>query len=91
MSDEIIITYWEGDDVQHATPKNPKRPFTALTYAEWTRNGRAQWARADENKFNFGEETPCDELGDGQVRAIPDDVRETIALMIAPSLRKTGG
>ncbi len=76
MTDTIVITYWEGDDRQVA----PKTPFTKMIYAEWTRNGVEQWARADD--------TLWDAPGKGEVLGIPDDVRETLALLIAPSLRK---
>ena len=83
----IVINYWEGDDVQHAPLVSERRPFTKLAYAEWTRDGREEWAHADENKFKGGDETEGDgPLEDGEVRGIPDDVRETLALLIAPSL-----
>ncbi len=76
MTDTIVITYWEGDDRQ--VP--PKTPFTKMINAEWTRNGVEQWARADD--------TLWDAPGKGEVLGIPDDVRETLALLIAPSLSK---
>ncbi len=88
MTDTIVIEYWEGDD------NKPKRPFSAVTYVEWTRNGKSYYGHADESQFNYGEDTPegVDELlnptGHWEHRGIPDDVRETLALLIAPSLRK---
>ncbi len=80
MTGQIIITYWEGES-----------PFTKMTYAEWTRNGVPQWAHADEAKFDPLGELPEDATdgGNGEVRGIPDDVRETLALLIAPSLRRS--
>ena len=89
----IIIEYIEGDDVQHGTPK---KPFTALAYVEWSKDGKSYYAHADETKFNrFNELRVADEAfeyedsaGNWEHRGIPDDVREAIALLIAPSLRK---
>ena len=75
MTDTITITYWEGDDKQ----VGQKAPFTKITYAEWVRNGIDEWARADESLW--------DDPGAGEVCGIPDDVRETLALLIAPSLK----
>ncbi len=89
--DQIIITYWEGDDVQHTRTGKPQSPFTKMVYAEWTRNGVPQWGFADEEKFDPLAELPEDQTegANGEVRGIPDDVRETLALLIAPSLRRS--
>ena len=97
----IIIEYIEGDDVQHGTPK---KPFTALAYVEWSKDGKSYYAHADETKFNRVQHGPPkknelrvadeafeyeDSAGNWEHRGIPDDVRETLALLIAPSLRKS--
>ncbi len=73
MTDTITITYWEGDE-------SKTHPLTKLYYAEWTRNGIAEYAHADEELFTA-------DPRDNEVRGIPDDVRETLALLIAPSLK----
>ena len=83
---DIIITYWEGDETKDT-------PFTALYYAEWTKSGKSYYGHADVSSFNYGEENgDRDEQQDGagnwEHRGIPDDVRETLAYLIAPSLRK---
>ena len=80
---DIKVIYWEGND-------NKDVPFTSLYYAEWKRDGRSEWAYADDARFNYGEDTDADAIespmGSWQVRTIPDDVRETIAIIVAPSL-----
>ena len=81
----IIITYWEGDE-------GKDRPFTKIEYVEWEKDRKSYFAHADESKFNLSEDTDRDEVegprGHWEHRGIPDDVRETLALLIAPSLRK---
>jgi hypothetical protein len=86
---EIIIEYIEGDDVQ----TTPSKPFTALSYVEWRKNGRSYYAHADETSFDALNEADEDadeyedSAGNWEHRGIPDEVREHIALLIAPSLR----
>lgn len=72
----IVITYWEGDE------SLAKPAITRLVYAEWTRNGVKEHAYATQDDDPYGKE---DDAADN---VIPDDVRETLALLIAPSLRR---
>ncbi len=73
MSD-IKIMYWEGDD-SHMM----KKPFTRLTYAEWLQDGVSD-AGYGTDADNAYRNNPDDHA------LIPDDVREHIALIVAPSL-----
>ncbi len=87
MPDDIVIIYWEGDDTRVL-------PFTKLEYVEWMRGAKSYYAHADESKFDpfgeFGDDLTEweDDRGNYEHRGIPDDVREALALLIAPTLRR---
>ena len=85
--ESIVITYWEGDE-------SKDKPFTKLTYVEWTDGQSSCYAHADPDMiFNYGEkydpdaEYIKDSRGNLEYREIPEAVREQLALLIAPSLR----
>ncbi len=83
--DQITITYVEFDETRST-------PITALTYVEWDTPGKSHYAHADEAKFNTGDETDEDEAEDSrgniEHRGIPVEVREALALLICPTLRR---
>lgn len=75
MSDKIEIRYFETN----ADALNGG-PLSRLVYAEWKRNGVPEMAYASE------EDDAYRRTADAGLHEIPDDVREEIALKIAPSL-----
>jgi hypothetical protein len=78
--DKIEIVYFETDGGVRQSRNHPT-VITELTYCEWRRNGAVEFARATDQCFT--------KTGEGGWGYIPDDVLETLALMIAPSIIET--
>ena len=78
--DKIEIVYFETDGGLRMG-RNCPAVMTELTYCEWRRNGADEFARATDRSFT--------QSGEGEWGYVPNDVRETLALMIAPSIVET--
>jgi hypothetical protein len=78
--DKIEIVYFETDGGLRLGRNRPT-VMTELTYCEWRRNGAGEFAKATDGSFT--------KTGEGEWGYIPNDVRETLALMIAPSIVET--
>jgi hypothetical protein len=78
--DKIEILYFETDGGLRLGSNRPT-VMTKLTYCEWRRNGACEFAKAINGSFT--------KTGEGEWGYIPNDVRETLALMIAPSIVET--
>jgi len=78
--DKIEIVFFETDGGVRLGRNRPT-VITELTYCEWRRNGTEEFAKATDRSF-----TKNGEGGWGYIR---NDVRETLALMIAPSIVET--
>ena len=76
---KIGVTYWEADEKSFG---GVPQPITRLVYAEWIRDGLPEqgYATAEDDSY-------CGTRDEG-MHYIPDDVRETLALLIAPHLRE---
>ena len=80
MIDEIEIVRFETDGGVRLGRNRPTA-ITELTYCEWRRNGAEEFATATDRSFT--------KTGEGEWDYIPNDVRETPALIIAPSIVET--
>ena len=78
--DKIEIVCFETDGGLRLGRNRPT-VMTELTYCEWRRNGAGEFANATDGSFT--------QTGEGEWGYIPNDVRETLALMIAPSIVET--
>ena len=78
--DKIEIVYFETDGGVRLGLNRPT-VISELTYCEWQRNGTDEFAKATDRSFA--------KTGEGGWGYIPNDVRETLALMIAPSIVET--
>jgi len=78
--DKIEIVFFETDGGVRLGRNRPT-VMTELTYCEWRRNGAEEFAKATDRSFT--------KTGEGEWGYIPDDVRETLALVIAPSIVET--
>jgi hypothetical protein len=73
--DQIEIVYFETDGGVRPGRNRPT-VMTELTHCEWRRNGTNEFAKATDPS-------------EGEWGYVPNDVRETLALMIAPSIIET--
>ena len=78
--DKIEIVYFETDGGMRLGRNRPT-VMTELTYCEWRRNGAEEFAKATDRSLT--------QTGEGEWGYVPNDVRETLALMIAPSIVET--
>ena len=80
VMDKIEIVYFETDGGVRLGLNRPT-VISKLTYCEWQRNGTDEFAKATDRSFT--------KTGEGEWGYIPNDVRETLAVMIAPSIVET--
>ena len=80
VMDKIEIVYFETDGGVRLGLNRPT-VISKLTYCEWQRNGTDEFAKATDRSFT--------KTGEGEWGYIPNDVRETLALLIAPSIVET--